>query len=203
MRVVHVVPSAFEYFEDIRVAAFNIVEELDRQGIDSEIITLQYGNPSRSTREVAERQEMKRSYKGTLPIPELLESLKQCDIIHFHTPILGFLGKFITWQKTHLDAKVVVSYYRPIAYTDVLSWFIAWYNRHYLPRLAAKAKAIVYFTDYGTKSIAARMADEALVIDAHSFISEPLYEKTKTVSLYKISELGEAIIALYSQMLYT
>lgn len=203
MRVVHIVPSAFEYFEDIRTAVFSIVEELDKQGIDSEIITLQYGTPSRSTRQAAERQEMKRSYKGTMPTSELFESLQQCDIVHFHTPILGFLGKFIAWQKTHIEVKVVVSYYRPVVYTDALSWFIAWYNRHYLPKLAAQAKAIIYFTDYGTKSVAVRMADEAFAIDARPFISEPLQEKTEMVTLRKTHELGEAIIALYSQMLYT
>ena len=203
MRVIHLVPSAFDYFEDIRTMAFGIVEELDLAGVDSEIITLQYGTPARSVREAAQTQEIKRSYKGIVPTPQLLDSLLHFDIVHFHVPLLGFLGKFLKWYKQHPEVKIVLSYYRPVQNSDVISWFIAWYNRHYLPLLAHCSQGLIYFTDNTLRSITAKMIEGTLMLDATSFMSKSLEEKNQALSLLNRSELGQNIIALYSELLYT
>lgn len=202
MRVIHFVPSAFEYFEDIRSNVFHIVEELDKEEVNSEIITLQYGAPTQTSKQAAAEQEVKRSYKGTMPTPELLESLSRFDIIHFHVPLLGFLGKFIKWKKLHPEARVVVSYYRPVRYDDLISWFVKWYNQHYLVQLNASAEAIIHFSNRGFKSLTAKMRSEALVFNAQKFVSEPLYEKNKELQLINLKGLSQIIIAIYSKLLY-
>lgn len=203
MKVIHFVPAAFEYFEDIRRAAFRSVEELDKRGVASEIITLQYGAPTRAAKEAAAEQEVKRSYQGTVPNSELLSSLAQFDIIHFHVPLLGFVGKFIAWKKLHPGARVVVSYYRPMQYSDLVSRLVGWYNRYYLKRLAARAEAVIYFSDAGSTTLIAQLPKDAWVFEARQFVSESLQEKGEGVELLHIPELAEGIIALYSQMLYT
>jgi hypothetical protein len=158
MNVIHIVPSAFEYFEDIRAAAFTCVEALDKRGVTSEIITLQYGAPTRAERRTALEQEVKRSYTGVIPHDQLLGSLSSFDIIHFHTPGLGFLGKFLKWQRNNSAPIVVVSYYRSVRLNDMISRLINWYNKKYLPQLAELASGIIYFSEYRLRSLMLKMS---------------------------------------------
>lgn len=43
MRVVHIIPSAFDYFDDIRSSAFALIAAEGKQGVESEALTIQYG----------------------------------------------------------------------------------------------------------------------------------------------------------------
>ena len=49
MRVVHIVSTAFNYFDDIRNAVFKIVDGLQEKGVSQEIFTLQYSEPEKIT----------------------------------------------------------------------------------------------------------------------------------------------------------
>lgn len=205
MRVIHFVPSAFEYFEDIRSSVFQIVEELDKLGVESEIITLQYGAgaPSKSVQKAAAEQEMKRSYKGVVPNSDLLQNLTGFDIIHFHVPCLGFVGKFLKWHKLHSKVRIVMSYYRPIPITDGISWFIRWYNKYYLPKLAKIARGIVYFSERDLRPIILKVPTNSLSFNALSYANTASEEKTESFSLNRPEEVGAGIVALYMKLLYT
>ncbi|EKD42976.1 MAG: hypothetical protein ACD_72C00515G0006, partial [uncultured bacterium] len=47
MRVLHIIPSAFDYFDDIRSEAFKMIDAEIEMGIDAEAMTLEYGAPTK------------------------------------------------------------------------------------------------------------------------------------------------------------
>ena len=48
MRVIHIIPSAFEYFDDIRSQAFRLLDGLNKLGVETEAFTLQYGSTNKA-----------------------------------------------------------------------------------------------------------------------------------------------------------
>jgi hypothetical protein len=141
MRVLHIVPSAFNYFDDIRTLVFAVVDELDQvQGIDQNIFTLEYGPPSKQHKEVLHQVTPGRSYQGARSIEALCTSFVEYDIVHIHSPFLGAAKKLVAARKQH--PPLILSYYRDVELVDLLSYFIRWYNRVYIPQLAAISSAV-------------------------------------------------------------
>jgi len=147
MRVLHIIPAAFEYFEDIQKTAFAFVEKLDQHGLYQEIFTLQYGELNRSAKNNLNSSAPSRNFKGLKSIETLIDSLSNFDIIHLHTPFLGAAGKILKWKKEHPEAYLVVTYYRSIKITDLFSWLVRGYNYFYLPKIFRLANCIISFKD--------------------------------------------------------
>lgn len=146
MKVLHLIPSAFNYFDDIRSEAFRLVGNLHKWGVEVEANTLQYGTLSKSKEledEVIQgTTESPRRFGGMMPIGKVFDSLDAFDLVHLHVPFLGAAGKILAWKKFHPDHPLVITFYRPVPLVDFLSVFIKWYNAYYLPKIFAVADVL-------------------------------------------------------------
>lgn len=148
MKILHIVPSAFDYFSDIRERAFTIVEGLDALGWQNETITLQYGAPTRAEQFQLQQAAPSRAYGGESSAAEMeTVDFENCDLLHAHAPFIGAAGKILKWKKEHSNKPLVVSYYRDINLTDIFSFFFRVYNLFYLPKIFKIADAVTLFPD--------------------------------------------------------
>lgn len=153
MKILHIIPSAFDYFTDIKKAAFKIVEKLSQTEIEIEVITLQYDQPSKKARAEISGDEEKQisgvapsyDYSGQISLKKSLDSLPDFDLIHLHVPFLGGARSIIQDLKKENMPPLLISYYRPILLVDFFSLLIKWYNQYYLSRLFSLAKIVTYF----------------------------------------------------------
>ncbi len=150
MKIIHIVPAAFNYFDDIKHSAFGIIEKLADYGIESKIITLQYGVATKQEKgEISGPSGPAPSYKyhGLQSLSQAFQTLSEYDIIHLHCPFLGAAGKIISWQKKFPNLPVIITYYREVKLEDFLSVFISLYNTYYLPKIFSQAKVITCFSE--------------------------------------------------------
>lgn len=160
MRVIHIIPSAFDYFNDIRSRAFSLLEELHKLGVENEAITLQYGQPDRavktSVRQAAPAAA--HNYLGDFDINSVIKSFADFDVVHLHCPFFGAAGKILRWAKTR-QSPLVITYYRPVQTEDLMSLFIKLYSLYYLPKFFKLADAVQMLDateNDSAKSIAAK-----------------------------------------------
>jgi hypothetical protein len=144
MRVIHIIPSAFEYFDDIRSEVFKLIEGLYKMGVETEAFTLQYGGPTKSIKDqVKSDSPSVHTYINSTGAAGLIESLADFDIVHLHCPLLGAARQILHWKKTNPKVLLVITYHRDVVWTDSFSLFIKLYNRYYLPKLFATADILV------------------------------------------------------------
>ncbi len=157
MRVIHVIPSAFEYFDDIRSQAFKLLEELHKLGVETEAFTLQYGSPNKAEkRSVKEAAPSVHNHIGDFDISNAINSFSDFDVVHLHCPFFGAAGKILNWKKHNPNTPLVVTFYRQVHIVDLMSLFIRFYNMYYLPKFFKLADAVSQFNaEESTKSIAA------------------------------------------------
>lgn len=142
MKVLHIIPAAFDYFDDIRQAAFALINKLSDYDVEAEAFTLQYGAVTRAEKRAIVSKAPGQRFLGSASIAELIGALSQYDLIHIHCPFLGAAGKIIAWKKEHPKIPLVVTFHRPVKTPDFFSLGIVWYNRYYLPKLFAIADVI-------------------------------------------------------------
>ncbi|MDD2757761.1 MAG: hypothetical protein PHD72_00085 [Patescibacteria group bacterium] len=142
MRVIHIIPSAFDYFDDIRRHAFSILEKQIESGVEAEAFTLQYGSVTRGQKSAAKLDAPASRFIGLFGLNELVDSLSNFDVVHLHCPFLGAAKKIIDWRKKNPDRPLVITYHRDLDFSDLFSLFIIGYNYFYLPRLFAVATAV-------------------------------------------------------------
>lgn len=144
MRVIHIIPSAFEYFGDIRSQAFKLLDGLNKIGVDTEAFTLQYGAPSKAFKDSVKADSPSvHDFKGNVGIDELIENLDEFDIVHLHCPFLGAARKIINWKKLNPDFPLVVTYYRDVRFDDLFSLFIKLYNFYFLRKIFALSSIVI------------------------------------------------------------
>lgn len=144
MRVIHIIPSAFEYFDDIRSETFKLIDGLYKLGIETEAFTLQYGGPTKKLKEeVKEDSPSVHSYISSTSANGLVESLADFDIVHLHCPFLGAARQILNWKKSYPKTPLVITYHRDVVWTDLFSLFIKLYNHYYLPKLFKVADVVV------------------------------------------------------------
>lgn len=158
MRVLHVVPGAFDYFDDIRQTVFSLMDDLEAIGIEGEAFVLEYGPPKtdeaswKTPVEKASGGEKtpaptehknKRTFQGTMSISDMLEHSDQFDVLHLHVPLFGGGHALSHWRKHHPERPFVVTYHRAVKTPDFFSLLISWYNAFYLGRLARLADIAV------------------------------------------------------------
>lgn len=146
MKIVHLIPSAFNYFDDIRSQAFEMVEILDQLGVSQDVFTLQYNSPSRQERSGIKKIISDRNYTGIRSLDTIFSSLKRTDILHLHCPFLGGGGYILKWKLTQPSSLLVITFYRQVIITDLLSWFIKYYNKYYLSKIFKLATAVTYIS---------------------------------------------------------
>ena len=144
MRVIHIIPSAFEYFDDIRSRAFKLLDGLNKLGVESEAFTLQYGQPNRAVKaSVKEVSPSVHDYAGNFDVDSAIANFADFDIVHLHCPFFGAAGKILNWKKLNPDIPLAVTYYREVRLEDMMSLFIRVYNAYYLPKIFKLADAVM------------------------------------------------------------
>ncbi len=156
MRVIHIIPSAFEYFDDIRSQAFKLLDGLHKLGVENEAFTLQYGSPSQAEKtSVREASPSVHDMVGTFDISSAIKDFADFDIVHLHCPFFGAAGKILRWKKLNSSIPLVITYYRDVRIVDLMSLFISFYNKYYLPKLFRLSDAVDRF-DKEAESIATK-----------------------------------------------
>lgn len=143
MRVLHIIPSAFDYFNDIRSSAFSLIEDLNTFGVAVEALTIQYEEPSKGVESEIKTAAPSREYQGTIGMVEVAKTLAEFDIIHLHAPGFGAVGKVLMWKKQFLQLPLVVTVHGRFPVSDLFSVVVKAYNWYYLPRVFRVAEAMV------------------------------------------------------------
>ena len=143
MKVIHIIPSAFDYFDDIRSQAFKLLDAQTDSGLETEAFTLQYGVTTKSDRNVAAESAPSHEYKDTHNVGALIASLDKYDIVHLHTPFFGAAGSILKWKRHKTSRPLVVTYYRDQILSDLFSVFVRLYNTFYLPKIFFIADALI------------------------------------------------------------
>ncbi len=159
MRVIHIIPSAFEYFDDIRSQAFKLLEELNKLGVENEAFTLQYGSPNKAEKlSIKESAPSVHNHIGDFNMDTAITSFSDFDIVHLHCPFFGAAGKILQWKISNPNTPLVITYYRKVRIEDLMAFFIWLYNAYYLPKFFKIVNAISQFNgEESTESIAADM----------------------------------------------
>ncbi|MDO9509874.1 MAG: glycosyltransferase family 4 protein [Candidatus Magasanikbacteria bacterium] len=144
MKILHIVPTAFEYFENIRKEAFGLVDSLGQLGFDVDIITLQYDAVSkRFQNKIAQETKERIGFKKIYSKDELVEKIEEADIVHLHTPFLGMGKKLLKYKKEHPQKKFIITLYQNLPYSDLFTIIIWLYNNYYLRRLMNVADFVI------------------------------------------------------------
>ncbi len=145
MRIIHIIPSAFNYFNDIRSQAFELVEGLNMFGATSDAVTIQYGSTiKKKVTQSIQAAAPSQSNTVSVRFHEVVDTLSQYDVVHVHCPILGEMSRIIAWKQAHPTTSLIITFYRAVQITDLFSWFVLWYNAYYLRKLFKLADVITY-----------------------------------------------------------
>ncbi len=147
MKVLHIVPSAFNYFDDIRAEAFACLEEENNFGLESEVITLEFGATSKQEQGELKSVAPSRSFIGQQPMSENAQSWDRYDIINLHCPFFGAAAQIIKWAENHPDKSLVVTYHHDFRTPDFFSLIIKFYNSYYLPKVFSVAKTVCFMAN--------------------------------------------------------
>ena len=146
MRVIHIIPSAFDYFDDIRSQAFKLLEELHKLGVESEAFTLQYGSTGKALKaSIKKASPSVHNYVGNYDMDSVIANFANFDIVHLHCPFFGAAGKIMRWKKHNPEFPMVITYYRKVRILDLMSLIISIYSAYYLPKFFKLADAIDFF----------------------------------------------------------
>lgn len=157
MKVIHIIPSAFDYFNDIRSQAFKLLDGLHKLDVETEAFTLQYGLSNKAEKKsVKEAAPSVHSHIGDFDINSAIASFSDFDVVHLHCPFFGAAGKILQWKKDNPNTPLVITFYREVRVLDLMSLFIRLYNAYYLPKFFKLADAASQFNpEESTESIAA------------------------------------------------
>ncbi len=163
----HIIPFAFNYFDDIKAKAFTIIDGLSKIGVEVEAFTLQYGGTTKSVKEdIKQSSSRVHVYAGSTNADGLAGSLEGFDIVHLHCPFLGAAKHLVQWKKMHQHIPLVITYYRDVQFTDLFSLFVKIYNAIYLPKIFKLADMVVCqnFDDFRVKRGARYMLEEKKIV---------------------------------------
>lgn len=140
MKILHIIPSAFSYFEVIRKNSFILVDGLNDMGFENYIFTLQYSAVNkRMEKEVKEQTKNKMNFEKIYSENEFEEKMDWADIIHLHAPFLGMGKKILNYKEKNPQKKLVITVNKNLQYVDFFTIIIWLYNKWYLNKLIQKA----------------------------------------------------------------
>ncbi len=170
VKALHVIPGAFDYFDDIRKSALQLTDALSEvQGLEVEYIVLEYGMPKAGHGSFEERMTG-RVHQGYGKVEETVASLGEYDIVHLHAPFLGGAKQIIKYyNETSSPPALVITYYHDLKITDLLSYYVRWYNRKYLGQLFEKASAILVA---GKKGEWKELTTQQTIVDKYDFLGD-------------------------------
>ncbi len=149
LRTVHLIPAAFDYFDDIQEAAFGLVDALNYAGIPAEPFTIDYEMPTRARRARLAEISPGRQFQGASHASEMKKLFTHFDLVHLHCPLFGGAGDLLRLARLNPAKPVIITWYRPLFIRDVFSLGLRLYNAYYLPRLAEVARYVIACGDPG------------------------------------------------------
>lgn len=204
MKILHIVPAAFNYFDDIRELVFGVVDKLDTfADVEQKLFTLEYGPPTTRTKATLSHIAPTRTHQAVRSISALVDTFGDYDIVHVHTPFLGG-GKLLSM---HLEQhpRVVVTYYRDVALADLLSYFIRWYNRRYVPRFVQHSRIFINCAPtlfLPLRRIIDREGIKIVDLAKNQFFSNPLTNSSSEVQLKeKMSFVAQKFLLTYQSII--
>ena len=207
MKVLHIIPAAFDYFDDIKLSAFSLLENQTKLGISAEALTLQYSRGvSKTSREEVVKVAPTARYQGTTPITEAVASFADFDILHAHCPFLGAGGRILQWKKEHPHQPLAITFYRRVNISDLFSLGIWWYNWYYLPRMCAGGEAVAAVSAeiFEQNSGGRYLKDKSKFIeidDTSFFLGEDLTKDNNQVQLSPAEREAGKYLWLYNKLL--
>ncbi|HRY36383.1 MAG TPA: hypothetical protein P5230_00670 [Candidatus Magasanikbacteria bacterium] len=174
MKILHIIPSAFEYFGDIRKQAFALVENLGDLGFENYVFTLQYGVVGkRLETEIDQITKGKINFEKIQNQEDVDEKLAEADIIHLHVPFMGMGKKLAVYKEKNPQKKIVITVYQNLPYVDFFTIIIWLYNSWYLRKLFNLADFVCaenerVFKDCGGFSL---LRDEKKFVPINDFIN--------------------------------
>jgi hypothetical protein len=208
MKVAHIVPAAFNYFDDIRNTALGLVSYLSEFDIEAEVFTVNYGTIESKDKAASpvKAGASKGKYKGLVGIKSALQIMQQCDLLHVHTPLLGAASKVLAWKKKHKNTPLVVTYYRKVKVPDVFSLITRWYNSYNLPKLFAAANLITCFSfeDFKKNGGFKYLKDNSKLIEVDSstnFLGDDLTTNVDKVKLKQGEWIAYKYAIVYNTLL--
>lgn len=156
MKVVHIIPTAFNYFDNIKFGAFELVEQEQKLGAEAKVLTLQYETVSEKEKKILSGPfgpSPSCDYQGTMGAKQAFSSLNEYDLIHLHCPFLGAAGKILQWRRLNPRKPFVVSFYEDVIWTDFTSLFVILYNRYYLPKIISSADFVLCLDEENAKKV--------------------------------------------------
>lgn len=200
LRILHIIPAAFEYFDDIKSFAFGLVGEMNSYpGIFADVFTLQYGNPSKLDKEEVLDLSPNQEYSGTETIEEAQSEMLSYDIIHLHAPFLGAASKIIAWKKENPEIPLFLTYYRNVGATDLIALGIKWYNSYYLPKVFEQADFINTFP-WSDKAAQVFLKGKSEKTECFDFIKRTdIYSVLKTEK--ELQKTTQRIVELYNNFI--
>lgn len=168
LRVLHIIPAAFDYFDDIKDYAFGLVGEMNSyEDITANVLTLQYGTPSPTEKEQVEKLAPKQEYLGSQPLAKAVDDFSLYNIIHLHAPFLGAAKKILQWKIKNPEIPLIITYYHGVEATDLIALGIKWYNSYYLKKLFRAADAVTVFpwsAQQAVRILGENGADEKMIL---------------------------------------
>lgn len=146
IKIIHLAPAAFDYFNDIKARVFALAEALSSAGLPTEVLTLQYGATTRGEKTATKAAAPGLEYIGAVGLAEVLETLPEYHIVHLHCPFLGAARAIMAVRQKHPSRPFVITWHRPVFYKDIFSLFVRAYNAYWLPHLFNAADAVTCFS---------------------------------------------------------
>lgn len=146
IKIIQLAPAAFDYFNDIKASVFTLAEALNRAGLPTEVLTLQYGAITRGEKAETKATAPGLEYVGGVGLAETLDTLPEHFIVHLHCPFLGAAKVIMAARQKHPLRPFIITWHRPVFYKDIFSLFVRAYNAYWLPRLFDAGDAITCFS---------------------------------------------------------
>jgi len=165
MRVFHIIPGAFDYFDDINDLAFKMVDNLSEAGIQVDVMTIQFGGTKKSTTTHIKKIAPSREYLGDCSLDEAIKKMSDYDLVHLHYPTFGASRKILHELSTHPKLPLVITYYRSIVLQDFFSIVLKMSDWYFRPVLFKRAQAVTYFNekDWNKSRIKSLISPEVFV----------------------------------------
>lgn len=203
IKVLHIVPSAFDYFEKIRKEAFLLVDSLDELGFDNYVFTLQYEAVNKRLEKKVQRETKgKMGFEKIYNIAEIKDKMDEADIIHLHVPFLGMGKKILEYKKKNPQKKFIVTLHPGLPYVDFFTIIIWLYNSWYLGKMFAIADFVAVENEDIFKKAGgfAKLKDEKKLVLINNFIN--FIKENNPVIEGKLDELKKNDLPTYSALAY-
>ena len=142
MKVLHLVPSAFEYYDDIRSRVSGWLNHMPEFGVEVEVVTIYYGTTAQGMKKQTAAESPKSKFIGRVETGEVVSNWGDYDLIHWHCPFMGGARHFLDAVISHPDIPLVVTVHRLPRFGDILEIVMYWYNRYWLRKILRVATAV-------------------------------------------------------------